>query len=96
MPNEAFDRDNVRAWLEDALHVSIGYNDSSADTLVAQAEALGLTPDQLRTFVYDFKWPLNYTGGGLEAWAWRNGFAHAPDGLKRAVPPEIPEEEQTR
>jgi len=83
-----FDRERVRGWIEDALDVALGLNDSSADTLIAQSEELGLTPDQLRLWIYDQP-KLNWGPGSLASWARREGLFD-PDGLQRAVPPEIP------
>ena len=83
-----FDRERVRGWIEEALSIGLGLNDSSADTLVAQAQQLGLTPDQLRLWIYDQP-KLNWEVGALAAWAKREGFSD-PEGLHRAVPPQLP------
>ena len=83
-----FDRERVRGWIEEAMNIGLGLNDSSADTLIAQAEELGLTPDQLRLWIYDQP-KLNWEAGALASWARREGL-YDPDGLHRAVPPEIP------
>lgn len=83
-----FDRERVRGWIEDALDVALGLNDSSADTLIAQAEELGLTPDQLRLWIYDQP-KLNWSPGALAGWARREGLSD-PEGLQRAVPPAVP------
>jgi hypothetical protein len=85
-----FDRERVRGWIEEALDVSLGLNDSSADTLIAQAQELGLSPDQLRLWIYDQP-KLNWTPGALAEWARHVGLSDT-GGLQRAVPPEIPDE----
>jgi hypothetical protein len=86
-----FDRERVRGWLEDSLNRTFGISDSSADTLIAQAESLGLTPEQLRLWIYD-QVKVDWTPGALARWAWKEGFAQEPGGLKRAAAPAIPEE----
>lgn len=88
-----FDRERVRGWIEEALSLTFGVNDTSADTLIAQAEELGLTPEQLRLWIYDQP-KLNWEPGALAAWARREGLSDA-GGLHRAVPPEVPDEPPT-
>ena len=86
-----FDRERVRGWIEEALEITFGINDTSADTLIAQSEELGLTPEQLRLWIYDQpKLKPNWEPGALAAWAQRQGFSDR-EGLQRAAPPVIPE-----
>jgi hypothetical protein len=80
MTPPAFDREKVRGWITDALNIAFGLSDSTPDTLVARAQELGLTPDQLRLWCYDFP-KRDWTPGALEEWALRLGA-----GLKHAAP----------
>jgi hypothetical protein len=68
-----WDRDRVRGWIEDAFAQTLGLNDSSPDTLVAQAQACGLTPEQLRLWIFDQP-KLDWSPGSLVLWALKNGF----------------------
>lgn len=68
-----WDRDRVRGWLEDAFEQTLGLADSSPDTLVAQAQAIGLTPQQLRLWIFDQP-KLDWSPGSLAIWAMKMGF----------------------
>lgn len=48
----AFSRAEVRGWIEDAAHTALSLADASADTLVADAQARGMTPGELRAWIY--------------------------------------------
>jgi hypothetical protein len=78
-------RERVRGWIEDSLNVSLGLNDSSPDTLIAQAQALGLTPEQLRLWTYEQP-KIDWSPGALETWARHMGFVFdTPDVAEKAA-----------
>jgi hypothetical protein len=66
----AFDRELVRGWITDALEIGFGLSDTTPDTLVTRAQQLGLTPEQLRQWIYDLPPKTDWTPGALEEW-WR-------------------------
>lgn len=83
-----FDREQVRAWIEDATGVGLSVGDALPDTLIATAEALGLTPRELRLWIFDHSRvtptgeaataevsTATWTGAALAKWAWRHGLA---------------------
>ena len=67
MQAETFDREQVRNWLQDASGVDLGVEDSLPDDLAATAQALGLTPQELRLWIFeeDHVW----TPAHLATWA---------------------------
>jgi len=70
---EDANRERVRGWLEDSFTVALSLQDSSADTLIAQAQALGLTPEHLRLWIYESP-KIDWSPGALETWARHMGF----------------------
>lgn len=66
-----FDRVDVLAALEDAAGEALAANDPLPDTLVATAQALGLTPAELRLWIYEEPARADWTIGALTAWARR-------------------------
>ena len=82
----ALDRENVRGWIVDALEIGFGLSDTTPDTLVTRAQQLGLTPAELRSWIYEMP-KFDWTPEALEEWSLRRGLP----GLQRAAPPAIPE-----
>ena len=71
-PAEPFDREQIRGWLEEATHEGVSVEDSFPDTLLATAEALGMSPIELKIWCYDT--PKTWTAEALAEWARRLGF----------------------
>jgi hypothetical protein len=63
-----WDRGVVRSWIEDASNVDLPVTDSLPDTLIAQAQALGLEQSDILPFLWETT-PDRYTSEGLTAWA---------------------------
>lgn len=61
----AFDRETVRHWLEESSGEVFPREDASADSLCHVAGALGLTPDELRAWIYQTS---DWSPRALVAW----------------------------
>jgi hypothetical protein len=66
-----FHRFDVLAAVEDASGEALPVNDPLPDTLIANAQALGLIPCELRLWIYDEPHRRDWTARSLEAWAER-------------------------
>lgn len=62
-----WDRASVLGAIEEASGVALSFDESLPDTLIAQAQALGLSPTDLKQWIYegDHEW----TTGALAKWA---------------------------
>ncbi len=88
--------DTTRAMIHGAIEEACGegrnVNRPEADTLIAQAQALGVPPLHLRTWIYDHHPRLgaadDWSAAGLEAWMKQNSLprpepqAQAPERLR--------------
>lgn len=63
-----WDRGAVLGALTEASGVSLHVDDTLPDTLIARAQALGLTPLELKLWIYD-RPADGWTAEGLEKWA---------------------------
>jgi len=88
-----WDRATVRGAIEEAGGAAMSVDDSLPDTLIAVAQALGLEPVTLQTWIYDQPKP-EWSGAALARWARVNGFIPGTE-LSAAIPPAIPEEPDT-
>lgn len=50
---EPLDRAQIRAWIEEATGAALPVHDPLPDSLVACAQAVGLSAPELRLFVFD-------------------------------------------
>ncbi len=66
-----FEREAIRNWLQDSSGVGLSVSDSLPDDLAATAQALGMTPAELRMYIFDEP-RHEWTPAGLTAWARRN------------------------
>ncbi len=86
-----FDRESVLGAIEDASGRALDHNDPLPDTLIANAEALGLLPMHLRMWIYDEPKRDDWTADSLRAFARRYSFGTPEvieDGEKeKAAPP---------
>jgi|HubBroStandDraft_2_1064218.scaffolds.fasta_scaffold24305_4 hypothetical protein len=64
-----FDREAVRAQLEDATATGLPVGDPLPDSLIAQAQALGLLPAELRMFLLDLPPRTDFSSEALTQWA---------------------------
>jgi hypothetical protein len=71
---KAFDREQIRNWIEDVTQEGLSVDDSFPDTLIACAQALGLTPVALKLWVYDQPKTCGFDARSLGIWAKRMGF----------------------
>jgi hypothetical protein len=69
-----FQRFDVLAALEDATGEPLSANDPLPDTLIANAQALGLVPSELRIWIYDEPKRPDWTAGALEEFARHYGL----------------------
>jgi hypothetical protein len=71
-----FDREQVRNWLQDASSAGVSVDDSLPDDLAATAQAFGLTPAELRLWIFECPEPHqpHWTPARLVAWARAHGF----------------------
>lgn len=65
-----WDRASVLGAIEEASGVVLHFDDSLPDTLIAQAQALGLQPLDLKLWIYDSPEP-GWTPDALARWARR-------------------------
>lgn len=75
-PSE-FNREQVRAAIEEVIGAGLSIDDSLPDTLIANAGELGLTPVQLRLWIYDQP-KIEWRATALRDWALRLGFIEVP------------------
>jgi len=59
----------IHGAIEEATHSSLNPNDALADTLMAQAQALGIPPIHLRAWIYDRSAEDGWSAAALERWA---------------------------
>jgi hypothetical protein len=71
---KAFDRAEVRYWIEDVIQTGLSVEDSFPDTLIATAQSLGLTPITLKLWIYDQPKTGGWNIQALGVWARRMGF----------------------
>ena len=69
-----FDREQVRAWIEEQLETGLSVDDSFPDTLIATAQSLDLKPITLKLWIYDQPKAGGWTVASLGVWARRMGF----------------------
>jgi hypothetical protein len=50
-----FDREQIRAWIEESTGAGLSVDDALPDTLAVTAEALGLEPAELRLWIFDHR-----------------------------------------
>jgi predicted Zn-dependent protease len=50
-----FDREQIRAWIEESTGAGLSVDDALPDTLAATAEALGLEPAELKLWIFDHR-----------------------------------------
>ena len=87
--------DTTRAMIHGAIEEACGegrnVNRPEADTLIAQAQALGVPPLHLRTWIYDHHPRLgaadDWSAAGLEAWMQKNSL---PQHIRRSVETDEP------
>jgi hypothetical protein len=73
--SKTFDREQVRNWVQDASSLGLDVEDSLPDDLVATAQALGLTPAELRLWI--FEEAHLWTPAHLTTWARAYGCGQA-------------------
>jgi hypothetical protein len=85
-----FDRIDVLAAIEYAAGAALDPNDPLPDTLIANAQALGLMPAELRLWIYDDPHRREWTMEALAQWAERFGLGKfkGAEMEKAAAPPE--------
>jgi hypothetical protein len=66
-----FNRQAILAAIEEAAGTPLASSDTLPDTLIATAQALGLTPVDLRLWIYDEPKRADWSAGSLTAWARR-------------------------
>lgn len=86
-----WDRNTVHAAIEEATGRALSVDDSLADTLIATAQALGIEPVNLQSWIYDQP-KTEWTGQALTRWARRNGFIPGTE-LNAAIPPKEPQDD---
>lgn len=59
----------IHGAIEEATHGSLHVGDPLADTLIAQAQALGIPPIHLRAWIYDRSAEDGWSAAALERWA---------------------------
>jgi hypothetical protein len=64
-----YDRSAVLASIEDATGTSLSANDPLPDSLIANAQALGLIPAELRMWIHDEPKRGDWSLAALRAWA---------------------------
>lgn len=91
--------ENTRRMVHGAIEETVGegmnVNRPDADTLIAQAQSLGIQPLHLRTWIYEHHPKLMYgldgaddwSGPALEAWAHIHGYLQAQDAPEAAATP---------
>ncbi len=72
-----YDRGAVLASIEDATGTSLSANDPLPDSLIANAQALGLIPAELRMWIHDEPTRRDWSLGALRAWAARYELGNA-------------------
>jgi hypothetical protein len=71
---EDWNRQAIRAAIEEASGLALSVDDSLPDTLIATAQSLGMLPIELALWIHDRPRP-EWTGQALERWARRHSFA---------------------
>lgn len=71
-----FDREQIRCWLEAASGTGLSVADALPDDLAATAQALGVTPAELRMWIFDEP-AHEWTPAVLKAWARIHQFNRA-------------------
>lgn len=66
-----FTRENVTGAIEEATGVALSANDPLPDSLIANAQALGLSPDALRLYIYDEPARDDWSMQAMAHWAAR-------------------------
>lgn len=74
-----FYRADVLAALEEASGTALDPNDPLPDSLIANAEALGLLPAELRLFIFDEPKRADWDMNALGIWARRYGLGTAKE-----------------
>jgi hypothetical protein len=74
-----FYREEVLAALEEASGAALDPNDPLPDSLIANAEALGLLPAELRLFIFDEPRRADWDMNELGKWARRYGLGIAKE-----------------
>jgi hypothetical protein len=68
-------RGEILAALEEASGQDLSVNDTHADTLIANAQALGMLPHELRLWIHDSSARPVWSADALVSFARRYGFA---------------------
>lgn len=68
-------RGAILAALEEASGRRISVINSHVDTLIVNAQEIGMTPRELRTWIYDNCARPDWSAESLKRWARRYGFA---------------------
>jgi hypothetical protein len=68
-------RGALLAALEEACGRAISVNDTHIDTLIATAQAIGMQPHELKTWIYDSSARPTWSPESLVQWARRWSFA---------------------
>ena len=68
---KTYDRAAVLASIEDATGTALSANDPLPDSLIANAQALGLIPAELRMWIHDEPHRGDWSLGALREWAAR-------------------------
>ncbi len=69
-----FDRLAVTGAIEEATGLALHANDPLPDTLIANAQAIGLHPGALRLWIYDDPKREDWSASAMSAWAARFGI----------------------
>jgi hypothetical protein len=62
-------RATIHGAIEEATQAPLNPNDALADTLIAQAQALGIAPIHLRAWIYHRSADDGWSAEALEKWA---------------------------
>jgi hypothetical protein len=76
-PPNNWDRATFHAQLEEATGEALRVDDPLADSLIAQAQAIGMQPIDLSVWIYDSPRMRPRTPAELAGWAHRHGFGVA-------------------
>jgi hypothetical protein len=83
-PAPLWDRGRVHGWIAEATGSALPVESALTDTLITRAQELGITFDELRTWVYlemrDDRLRYRLLADALAAWACAKGLAHEGGG----------------
>ena len=78
-----FSREVVRGQLEDATGEPLPMDSTLPDTLIAEAQAIGMSPVDLKLWIADDHPRADWSTANLRAWAERFGLTPPPVAIER-------------